>query len=80
MKVEVFGPGCPRCEETHRNIINAAAELDIAADIQYITDIATIAERGILNTPAVVIDGNLVSSGKIPPVPRAKEWLQKYNK
>jgi small redox-active disulfide protein 2 len=80
MKVEIFGPGCPRCEQTFRTIINAAAELDIAADIQYITDIATIAERGIMSTPAVVVNGTLVLQGRIPSRREAKEILKKGSK
>jgi small redox-active disulfide protein 2 len=76
MKVEVFGPGCPRCEQTFRTMINAAAELEIPADIQYITDVATIADRGLMATPAVVVDGKLVVQGRIPSRREAKEILR----
>jgi small redox-active disulfide protein 2 len=78
MKVEIFGPGCPRCEEMFRTIINAAAELEIAADIQHITDAATIAERGIMSTPAVAVNGEVVLQGKTPTRARAKEILRQY--
>jgi len=80
MKVEVFGPGCPRCEQTFRAIMNAAAALDIAADVQYVTDVPTMAERGIMITPAVVIDGDLVMKGRVPSPAEAKNLLKKYNK
>jgi small redox-active disulfide protein 2 len=80
MKVEVFGPGCPRCEQTHRAMINAAAELGIAADIQYVTDVAAMADRGIMLTPAVVIDGELVMKGRVPSPAEAKALLKKHNK
>lgn len=80
MKVEVFGPGCTRCEQTFRTIMNAAAELEIAADIQYITDVATIAARGIMSTPAVVIDGEVVLVGRVPTPARAKAILKEHNK
>lgn len=80
MKVEVLGPGCPRCEQTHRNIINAAAELGIAAEIDYITDVNAIAQRGMLRTPAVIVDGKVVIQGRIPSPREAKDLLTKYNK
>lgn len=80
MKVEVFGPGCARCEQTFRAVMNAAAELGIAADIQYITDVPTMAERGIMLTPAVVVDGELVMKGRVPSPADAKALLKKYNK
>jgi small redox-active disulfide protein 2 len=78
VKIEVFGPGCPRCEQTHRAIMNAAAELGIAADISYVTDVATMAERGIMITPAVVVDGELVMKGRVPSPAAAKALLKKY--
>jgi len=78
MKVEIFGPGCPRCEETFRTMINAAAELEIPADIQHVTDVATIAERGIMATPAVAVNGEVVLHGQIPTRARAKEILRRY--
>jgi small redox-active disulfide protein 2 len=80
MKVEIFGPGCPRCEQTFRVIINAAAELELAADIQYVTDVATMAERGITITPAVVVDGDVVLRGRIPSPGEAKKILRKGGK
>jgi small redox-active disulfide protein 2 len=80
MKVEVFGPGGTRCEQTYRTILNAAAELGIAADIQYVTDVATMAERGITLTPAVVVDGELVMTGQVPSPAKAKALLKKHNK
>jgi len=80
VKIEVFGPGCPRCEQTHRAILNAAAELGVAADIQYVTDVNAMAERGIMLTPAVVVDGELVMKGRVPSPAEAKMLLKKYNK
>ncbi len=80
MKIEVFGAGCPRCRETHQTLINAAAALNIPADISYITDVAAIAERGIVATPAVVIDGHLVMKGRVPTRREAEDLLRKYDK
>jgi len=78
MKIEIMGPGCPRCHETHKAILNACAELTIPADIEYITDVSQIASRGIMSTPAVLIDGKVVMSGRVPSPKQAKELLLKY--
>jgi small redox-active disulfide protein 2 len=80
VKIEVFGPGCPRCEQTHRAIINAAAELGIAAEIEYVTDVAAMAERGIMFTPAVVVNGEVAIKGRVPSPAEAKALLKKYHK
>jgi hypothetical protein len=60
--------------------LNAAAELGIAADIQYVTDVAAMAERGITLTPAVVVNGELVMTGRVPSPAKAKALLREYCK
>jgi len=56
-------------------VINACAELDFTADISHVTNIAEILELGVMRTPAVVIDGEIVVSGRIPTVPEVKTIL-----
>jgi protein-disulfide isomerase len=46
--------------------VNACAELDLAADISHVTNIADILDLGVMRTPAVVIDGEVVTSGRVP--------------
>ena len=46
--------------------MNACAELDLAADISHVTNIADILDLGVMRTPAVVIDGEVVTSGRVP--------------
>ncbi len=76
MKIQVAGPGCPNCQATDRNVINACAELDLAADISHVTNIADILDLGVLKTPAVVVDGEIVISGRVPTVPELKSALK----
>ena len=66
MKVQVLGIGCARCNELERNVRNALAELDIAADVEHVTDLKKFASMGVLMTPGLVIDGKVVSQGKVP--------------
>ena len=75
MKIQIAGTGCPNCQMTERNVINACAELDLAADISHVTNIAEILELGVMRTPAVVIDGEIVVSGRVPTVPELKTTL-----
>jgi len=76
MMIQIAGPGCPNCQMTERNVVNACAELDLAADISHVTNIAEILELGVLRTPAVVLDGKVVISGRVPNVPELKTILQ----
>ncbi len=74
MKIQIAGPGCYNCRLTEKNVINACAELDLAADISHISDYASIAELGA-RTPAVVVDGKVVVSGKVATVSELKTLL-----
>ena len=65
MKIQIAGLGCPNCQNTERNVANACAELDFAADISHVTNIADILDLGVMRTPAVVIDGEVVISGRV---------------
>ncbi len=75
MKIQVAGPGCPRCQMTEKNVINACAELDLAVDISHVTDMKEIVALGVMTTPAGLVDGKIVVSGKVPTVPELKRVL-----
>ena len=69
MKVEVLGPGCKRCEQLYENTVSAAAKFDAAAGIEVkkVTDIKYFAQMGVFVTPGLVIDGEVISVGKVLP-------------
>ncbi len=65
MKIEILGVGCPKCKQLAANVEAAVKELNIQAEIGKVTDIDKITEYGVMMTPALVIDGAVVASGKI---------------
>ena len=75
MEIKVLGPGCPRCEKTGQNVKQAVTEAGINANIEKITDVMEIAKYGVFGTPAVVVDGDVRSAGKIPTVDDIKKWF-----
>lgn len=75
MKVEVFGPGCPRCKKTEENVREVLRSLEIDAEVVFVKDISEMASRGVLMTPAVFVDGEKMSEGKIPGPDEIKTWL-----
>ena len=75
MKIQIAGPGCPRCQTTETNVINACAQLDLAVDISHIYDVKEIAKLGVMATPAVIVDGKIVMSGRVPTVGELKAIL-----
>lgn len=79
MEIKVLGPGCPRCEQTKKNVADAVAETGVDAKVEKVTHVMEIAKYGVFGTPAVVVDGEVKSVGKVPPVEEIKEWLKKQD-
>jgi small redox-active disulfide protein 2 len=76
MEIKVLGPGCPKCGEVEKRVKNALTELNIAADVEKITDIKKMMSFGILSTPGLVINGEVKSTGRIPRIEEIKAWIQ----
>lgn len=65
MHIKVLGPGCRNCVNLEKNTRQALSELGLEATIEKVTNFAEIAAYGVMSTPALVIDEQLVSSGKV---------------
>ncbi len=76
MKIEILGTGCPKCKQLEENAKKAVAESGIKAEILKVTDIDKIVEYGVMSTPAIVIDEQVKSYGKVVDVKEIKKWLQ----
>ena len=76
--VEVLGPGCANCEKVYQNVFEAVKRLGLEKTIRVVkvTDIREFAKRGISITPGLVIDGKVVSTGKVPEVDRIMQMLK----
>lgn len=75
MEIKVLGPGCPKCHQTEKIVKEAVSEAEVEASIEKITDVMEIAGYGVFGTPAVVVDGDVKSVGKIPSKEDVKSWL-----
>ena len=75
MKIEILGSGCPKCKKLEENTRKAAEKMKTKAEIVKVTDIGKIIEHGVMTTPALVIDGKIKSSGRIPDVEEIEKWL-----
>lgn len=76
MEIKVLGPGCPKCNQTEKVVMDALAEAGLAANVEKVTDLLKIAGYGVLGTPAVVVDGEVKSVGKIPNKEEVKAWIK----
>jgi len=75
MEIKVLGPGCSKCHQTEKVVKEAIAEAGVSADVEKVTDMMKIAGYGVFGTPAVVVNGEVKSVGKIPKKDEIKKWL-----
>jgi len=75
MKIEVLGAGCPKCQKLESMVNEAVAKLDLDAEISHVYNIDEIVERGVMMTPALVVDGKVKLSGKLPSEAELKNIL-----
>lgn len=75
--IKVLGGGCAKCSALEDAVRAALAELGMDTAIDHVTDFAQIAAYGVMTTPALVVDGKVVSYGKVLKKDEAKALIQK---
>ena len=75
MKIVVYGPGCTNCKKTFEAAKDAVTTLGVDAEVVKIEDIQKMMEAGVMGTPALEIDGKIVSTGKRLSVERIKKLI-----
>ena len=75
MKIQILGTGCPKCKKVAEVAEQAAKELGIDAEIVKVTDINEIMNFGVMMTPALAVDGDVKSTGKVLSADEIKKIL-----
>lgn len=76
MDIKVLGPGCPKCQQAEKIVIEAVGETGAAVDVEKVTDVMKIAGYGVMGTPAVIVDGEVKCVGKIPKKDEIISWIR----
>jgi len=76
LQIVVLGPGCARCFQLERNVRESLAELQLPGELIHVDDLRAIARYGVMGTPALIINGKVVSVGTTPQRQQIKEWLR----
>ena len=75
MKIEVLGTGCPKCQKTTKIIKKELKQADVDAEIEKIEDVNEITKAGVMQTPALGVDGEIKVEGNVPAAAEVKSWL-----
>ncbi|OPY90113.1 MAG: hypothetical protein A4E73_02658 [Syntrophaceae bacterium PtaU1.Bin231] len=76
-KIQILGPGCPKCKKLTEESEKAARELGLEYEIEKVSDVKEIMKFGVFSTPALVVDGKVKSVGKILDAKQIKDILEK---
>ncbi len=76
IKIQILGTGCPKCQSTEQVVHKALAELNVQAEVVKVTDINAIVGKGVMWTPALLIDGKLALQGRIPTLEQVKQLIR----
>jgi small redox-active disulfide protein 2 len=76
MKIEVLGMGCSNCNKLYQNVVEAVKLSGKEIEVAKVEDIKKMMSYGVLSTPALVIDGVVKVTGKVPKVEEIKVWIK----
>lgn len=77
--IQVFGSGCPTCKKLHEITESAAKELGITVPVEYVSDIEKLLALGVMSSPVLVINGQVILAGRVPSQERLKEIIASHN-
>jgi small redox-active disulfide protein 2 len=75
MEIKILGTGCPKCNTLEKNVQEALKEMGKEATVEKVTEIQKIMEYGVMLTPALVVEGVVKASGRVPNKAEIKEII-----
>lgn len=76
LNIKILGTGCANCKRLEQQSRRVVEELSLSAEIEKVTDYADIMAYGIMSTPGLVVNGQVVSYGRVPEKSEIVSWLQ----
>jgi len=76
LDVKILGPGCPNCDRLEQMVYKVMADGGIVGNVEHVKDLKEIASYGLVATPALVINGEIKMSGRLPRDSQLRTWLE----
>jgi len=78
LEIKILGPGCDRCDKLEKEVMEVTGEMNLLAAVEHVRDMKEIGSYGVMGTPALVINGKVVSVGAVPNRVKIKAWLRAF--
>ena len=75
LEIKLFSPGCSRCQQLEQQIREVLSQMGLAAELEVVKDPLEIARQGVVLTPALMINGKMMSSGQVPEPRKLRQWF-----
>ena len=75
MKIKILGAGCAKCEKLYTEAAKAISLSEVQADLEKVEKIDDILDHGVMMTPALVIDDEVVSAGRVVAAQKIAQWI-----
>jgi small redox-active disulfide protein 2 len=75
INIQVLGSGCSTCKIAYEKVLTVTKKINSTLEVEYITDVAKMVELGVMSSPVFVIDGKIITVGKIPEAQKIKEAI-----
>lgn len=76
--IKILGSGCRTCHEQYENVEKAVTAMNLAADVEYITDLKQVMSYGVMSMPAIVVNGKVVTMGKLLKEDQVEKLLKEH--
>lgn len=80
MSIKVIGTGCDKCDKLYENVIQAVEEIGVDVTIEKVEDLMEIVKLGVMASPALMIDGKMISVGKVMKKDEVKKYIYSTEK
>ena len=80
MVIKVIGTGCDKCDGLYENVTQAVEETGVEAEVEKVEDLMEIVKLGVMTSPALMIDGKMISAGRVMKKDEVKTYIQSTGK
>lgn len=80
MIIKVIGTGCDKCDKLYKSVMQAVEETGVEATVEKVEDLMEIVKLGVMTSPALMMNGKMISAGRVMKKDEVKKYIQSAEK